>query len=325
MAEIIFLAENLEALNNCYTEKQLAYGTILSSKNLGAEDLSKVKYIFSTWTMPALEENCIKTTFPNLEAVFYAAGSVQNFARPFLSSGIRVFSAWMANAIPVAEFTVAQIILANKGYFQLNKRYKQDGFASVREYSTLFEGNYGAKVGLLGAGMIGRFVVDLLKSYNIETYIFDPFLSEQQATDLGVKKATLEEIFSECVTISNHLANNEQTKGMLDYSLFSKMKKNATFINTGRGAQLVPEDLIRAMKDVPTRTALLDVTDPQEPLQKDNPLWQCENIFISPHRAGSVSKEVLRMGEYMWDEYTRVSNNEPPKYEVTMEMLTTMA
>lgn len=325
MSKIIFLAHNQKLLYDCYTKTQLSQGKLISINDLGTKDLSTAHYLFSTWTMPALEENCIKTTFPNLKGVFYAAGSVQSFARPFLKSGVRVFSAWMANAIPVAEFTVAQIILANKGYFQLHNRYKKDGIASTRKYSTLFDGNYKAKVGLLGAGMIGKLVINLLKSYNIEIYVFDPFMSKEHATDLGIKKATLEKIFSECVTISNHLANNEHTQKILDYSLFSKMKENATFINTGRGAQLVPKDLIKAMKDFPTRTALLDVTDPQEPLEHDNALWECENIFISPHRAGSISKEVLRMGEYMWDEYTRILQNQTSKYEVTMEMLTTMA
>ncbi|MFR1477023.1 MAG: NAD(P)-dependent oxidoreductase [Hydrogeniiclostridium mannosilyticum] len=66
-------------------------------------------------------------------------------------------------------------------------------------------------------------------------------------------------------TISNHLANNPQTAGMLNYGLFRRMKPNATFINTGRGAQVVEADLVRAEEE-PGRTALLDVTDPVEPV-----------------------------------------------------------
>ena len=78
------------------------------------EKFADTEYIFSTWGMPSFTEEEIKTYLPALKAVFYGAGSVQGFARPFLHSGVKVFSAWAANAVPVAEYTVAQIILAGK-------------------------------------------------------------------------------------------------------------------------------------------------------------------------------------------------------------------
>ena len=81
----------------------------------------EVEMIFSTWGMPTLTEEEIATTLPHLRALFYAAGSVQAFARPFLARGIRVFSAAAANAVPVAELTVAEIILANKGFYRTSR------------------------------------------------------------------------------------------------------------------------------------------------------------------------------------------------------------
>lgn len=88
------------------------------------EAFKSTEYIFSTWGMPSLDEKEIAGYFPNLKCVFYAAGSVQYFAEPFLKSGIKVFSAWAANAVPVADYTAAQIVLALKGFFassRLNK------------------------------------------------------------------------------------------------------------------------------------------------------------------------------------------------------------
>lgn len=84
-------------------------------------------YLFSTWGMPALGKEQIRAYFPSLKAVFYAAGSVQGFAREYLEAGVQVFSAWAANAVPVAEFTVAQILLAGKGYFQGLRRQERAG------------------------------------------------------------------------------------------------------------------------------------------------------------------------------------------------------
>jgi len=150
-------------------------------------------------------------------------------------------------------------------------------------------------------------------------------LSDERARELCVIKAGIDDIFADCSVISNHIANSERTVGMLDYGHFSKMGEYATFINTGRGAQIVCPDMVRAMREVPTRTALLDVTDPEEPLPADSPIWQCPNIYVTPHRAGSVGQEKYRMGAYMIEEYERIMNGAAPLFEVTDEMLATMA
>ena len=88
-----------------------------------------VRFIFSTWGMAVMTEEQIRHCFPKLECVFYAAGTVQYFARPFLNCGVKVYSAWIANAVPVAEYTVAQIILANTGYFYTSR------LASIGKYA----------------------------------------------------------------------------------------------------------------------------------------------------------------------------------------------
>ncbi len=288
------------------------------------KSLASVDVIFSTWGMLSLTEEQIQQYFPSLKAVFYAAGSVQYFARPFLNHGVRVFSAASANGIPVAEYTTAQIILANKGFFQAARLYKRASHEKAQSYAHTFPCNYNVKVGIIGAGVIGRLVIKMLKGYEIEPWVFDPFLPEERARELGVKKYTLEEIFSSCQTISNHLANNAQTKGMLDYRLFSMMKDNAAFINTGRGAQVVEADLVRALKEKPGRVAVLDVTDP-EPVVPGSEIHQLENVFLTPHIAGSMNNEIARMGKFMLEDYEKFAQDAPVNYEVTMDMLATMA
>ena len=111
---------------------------------------------------------------------------------------------------------------------------------------------------------------------------------------------------------------------MLRYEHFSLMGKQATFINTGRGAQVVEADLIRALSEEPDRVAVLDVTDPEPPIE-GSPLYTMQNVFLTPHIAGSIGDEVSRMGEYMLDEYRRYINEEQCQYEVTKQMLGTMA
>ena len=283
-----------------------------------------VEYIFSTWGMPVFKEEEIKAYFPKLKAVFYAAGSVQFFARPFLNCGVKVFSAWAANGVPVAEYATAQIVLANKGFFRSchfdTVAKRQEVYKKFSEYP----GNYGVKVGIIGAGMIGKMVIQRLKAFEISVLVFDPFLPDEKATELGVTKTSLEAVFSECQVVSNHLANNEQTRGMLNYPLFASMLPNATFINTGRGAQIVEEDLIRILKERPDLTAILDVTDP-EPSPDGYPFYELDNCILTPHIAGSSGKEVCRMAVYMLEEFRLLSQGMPCRYDVTWKMLETMA
>jgi len=320
----IFLGD-ADTINRVYSagiQEKLGRPEIIPGNSLAG--LRGVEIIFSTWGMPALSGEEIEAHLPSLKAVFYAAGSVQGFARPFLRRGVRVFSAWGANAVPVAEFTVAQILLANKGFYQSAALMKSEGRAKAREYAQGLPGNFGVEVGLIGCGMIGGLVARMLRAYRLAVLAYDPYLSDARASELGVKKCSLAELFGRCQTISNHLANNEQTRELLCYGLFRRMRPNAAFINTGRGAQVVEADLVRALQEEPGRTALLDVTDP-EPPGPGSALYSLPNVILTPHIAGSMGDEAARMGEYMVEEFEAMLHGRAARYEVTEGMLETMA
>jgi phosphoglycerate dehydrogenase-like enzyme len=331
----IFLCEQPATLKSVYTEDQRAYlaaragadETVYRRADLleAPESFHDVDYIFSTWGMPALSEDEIARCLPSLRCVFYAAGSVQAFARPFLARGVRVFSAWAANAVPVAEYAVAQILLAGKGFYAYPALMRERNFAACNRLKKSYVGNYGERVGLIGVGMIGSMVAERLKGYDgLEVCAYDPFLSPERAAALRITLVPLEELFSSCRVISNHLANNAQTRGMLDYALLSRMLPYSTFINTGRGAQVVEGDLVRLLRERPDVTAVLDVTDPEPPLE-GHEFYTLPNCHLTPHIAGSLNAETHRMAEYMIEEYDHVSLGCPVHYEVSMKMLETMA
>jgi phosphoglycerate dehydrogenase-like enzyme len=240
-----------------------------------------------------------------------------------LTCGVRFFSAWQANSVPVAEVASAEILLSLKGFFQREVKQRSEWNNSDPENG--YPGCYKANVGIIGAGSIGKSVISKLRSTDINIKVFDAFLSKEQIEDLGAEKVSLEELFSTCDVISNHLANVPATVGMLDHNCFDKMKKYATFINTGRGAQIVEADLIKAMEDCPTRMALLDVTDPCEPPLETSKLYSLPNIRLTPHIAGSIGNEVQRMAQYMYEEFNAYKNGEKTRFEVTIKMLPTMA
>ena len=324
---MLFLSNEKKLVRLAYTTDQIGSAPILTWDELvdQPETGRSAEFIFSTWGIPCVGEAEIACYLPKLRLLFYAAGSVQDFARPFLRRGVRISTAAAINAIPVAEFAMAQIILANKGYFQLNDRYKNNGFTAAWEYGDHFNGNYQETVGIIGAGAIGKRVIKLLAPFDLNILVYDPFLPEEEAYKLGVQKAGLDEIFSTCRTISNHVPDNDRTKNMIDYTLLKKMKPYSTFINTGRGAQVVADDLCKALREQPGRSALLDVTDPIEPLPPEHELFTLPNAFITPHRAGSHTNEVRRMGQAMIDAYKRFISDGTLLYEVTEDSLTNMA
>ncbi len=327
----IFLGEE-RTINQVYTafareklceKADIDTSAIFSKDDLATKNLKDTEYIFSTWGMPSLAEEEIKESFPNLKAVFYAAGTVKEFAKAFLNCGVRIFSAASANAIPVAEVTLAQILLATKGFFHhtaLGNKQIADLKKTVNDYC----GNMRTKIGIIGAGAIGKLVIEKLRGFDNEVLVFDPFLTAEQISSLGGKKATLKEIFGECIVISNHLADKEETKGILNYYLFSLMQKNSVFLNTGRGAQVNEADLTRALNEDKSRIAVLDVTHP-EPPEENHPFYTMDNVILTPHFAGSSGNEVERMAIFMIDEFERVKNGVAPLYEVTIEMLERMA
>jgi phosphoglycerate dehydrogenase-like enzyme len=111
---------------------------------------------------------------------------------------------------------------------------------------------------------------------------------------------------------------------MLNGICFDRMKPNAVFLNTGRGAQVVESDLCRALTEQPERTAVLDVTFP-EPPEDHSPLYTLPNVFLTPHIAGSKGDEVHRMSEYMLEQFRNITAGRPVRWEVDLNMLETMA
>ena len=306
-------------INGVYTKE-----TLVTSQQM----LRTVDCVFSTWDMPVYCTEEIQRLFPNLKAIFYAAGTTKYFVLPFLQQGIRVFSSAKVNGIPVAEFVVAQIVLANKGYFQSCRAYQPvlwwRNFWRARRKAESKSGNYHSRIGVVGCGFVGSAVIRLLKSYELEVVVYDPYLSEERANMLGVKIVTLEELFSTCDVVSNHLPNTVETQGLIDYRLFSMMKPMATFINTGRGAQVNEYDLCHVLKQRKQMCALLDVTR-HEPPYPWSSLLRLKNVFLTPHIAGSMGDEKKRLVNFALQAYDDFLADRQNDGEVKIEQWERMA
>lgn len=330
--KIAMFGSNELQFSKVYTPEVLAelkkYGDIsdrISKKNIDKHKdfLKNCEIGFATWGMPKFTEEEIRSYMPEIKAIFYSAGTVQYFARPFLNCGVRIFSAYAANAIPVTEYTVAQITLAAKGFFQSAKYYRLLPLRSFLHANSA-NGNFQCKIGLVGLGAIGREVAIRLNSTDNKIFAYDPFVSDETAKSLNVELVDLNTLFSECDIISNHLANKDALKNIFNYSLFKQMKKHSVFINTGRGAQVKEFSLALSLILHPSHTFIGDVIK-REYFPYISPLFWCHNAILTPHIAGSTGKEPQRMAYYMIEELKNFIGNKPQKYEITEDMLKTMA
>ena len=307
--------ERVEMLTDLYPE-------VVTAENfeIHAAALANVEVIFATWGMPSFTQRHLNA-MPNLKAVFYAAGNVKAFAPPLLERDVILVSAWNVNAIPVAEMCLSQILLSLRGYFRATRNYRQ--FKTVEAKQSPRSGVNGETIGLLGLGKIATRLCQLLASYPVRVIAYDPMVSLERAVDLGVELVTMDQVFARAQVVSNHIPDIETTRGVIDAAQFQRMRDGATFINTGRGAQVVEADLLKVFRERRDLTALLDVTWPEPPVS-DSPFWDLENVIISPHISGTIGDEVTRLADCAIEEFERWVAGLPLRYQVTCEVFATM-
>jgi phosphoglycerate dehydrogenase-like enzyme len=255
-------------------------------------DLADAEVLLSTWGFPLpLKDELAK--LPSLRALMHVAGSVKAFAEPFLERGIPVVHGREANSAVVAEFCFAQIILANKGYFQ-NIRDCAIPQTCDKHRAHTGPGNHGETVTLLGYGSIARKLLQLLKTLPLRVLVVDPTIDSTTAQRDEFELVSMKEAFSRALVVSNHLPDLPHLEKCLGGRLFASMRHGGTFINTGRGRQVDEDALATALAGRPDLTALLDVTEP-EPPAPTSALFKLPNAILSSHIAGVVGKERQRL------------------------------
>jgi phosphoglycerate dehydrogenase-like enzyme len=258
---------------------------------------------------------------PNLRVVLYGAGSIRRVAPPaFWERGLRITSAYAANAVPVSEYALAAIL------FSL-KRGWHFAFSAQRENALPRQGQvpgvYGSTVGLVTLVMVGRLVRERLRPFDLRVVAYDPFVTPEEAHVLGVDLVSLEDLFASSDVVSLHVLLPE-TEGMILGSHLASMKLNTTLINTSRGAVVREAEMVEVLGERPDLWAVLDVTPP-EPPEPDSRLFDLLNVVLTPHIAGSLGNECRRMGRLVVDELRRYVAGEPLKHEITRERAALMA
>jgi phosphoglycerate dehydrogenase-like enzyme len=279
--------------------------------------LARAEILLTGWGCPPLTPEVLAAA-PELRAIFHAAGTVKNHVTDACwERGLVVSSAASANAIPVAEYTLAAILFANKRVLQLQQRYRQ-----VRQFRLWAReepglGNYRKRVGIVGASRIGRRVIQLLHPFDLEVWVSDPHFEVALAEELGARLVPLDELIAGCDVVSLHAPSLPETHHLLDRRRLALLPDGSTLINTARGA-LVDHEALEQELVSGRISAVIDTTDP-EVLPADSPLYELPNVLLTPHIAGALGDETGRMVDLALDEIERFAGGEPLQHEVRRE------
>lgn len=288
-----------------------------------AERLAATEVVITSWGAPTFDEELLRR-MPRLRAVFHAAGSV----RPHVSDAlwdrnILVTSAADANAVPVAEYTLAAIILSGKRVFG-HIRGQHDGLPWDALAPDKRIGNVDRTVGIVGFSRIGRRVVDLLRSLDgLRVLVADPFADRERVTAAGASLVSLAELLPQADVLSIHAPDLPSTRNLIGADQLAALPDGATVINTARGALLDHDALLSECRSG-RLDAVLDVTSP-EPLPADSELRHLANVTITPHLAGSLGTELRRLADAALDELAAFAAGAPARQQVTRAQLATIA
>nr|WP_128376591.1 hydroxyacid dehydrogenase [Streptomyces cavernae] len=285
--------------------------------------LADVELLVTGWGCPPIDEAALKAA-PLLRAVVHTAGTVRHHITPACwERGLAVSSAAAANAVPVAEYTLAMILLANKRVLDTARAYRLERRRIDWNERHPNAGNYHRTVGILSASVIGRRVIELLRPHDLTVLLHDPYVTDAEARELGTQPVPLTELFARSDVISVHTPLLPETRGLVSRDLLARLRTGGTLINTARGAVVDQNALTDEVLTGRIR-AILDVTEP-EILPVDSPLFDCPNVVITPHIAGSKGGELRRLADLALTEVESYALGRPFSHPVRPEHLARLA
>jgi len=234
---------------------------------------------------------------PNLKFISCTRGGIENISLDVIRRHPHVYicNAPGRNANAVSDLTMG-LILDIARNISLSHRYI---FNRDWEHAVWFMSGGGHEksfmgyeledktLGLVGLGDIGRRVAMRARSFGMRVIACDPYARGED----GISMLSLEALLAESDFVSLHCKVTQETKGMINKQTLDLMKPTAYIINTARGALIRQTDLCEVLRARRIAGAALDVLDP-EPVEKDSPLLQLDNVVITPH-IGGASHDIL--------------------------------
>lgn len=230
---------------------------------------------------------------PNLKAVCKFGVGTDNIDLDYAKEhDIYVGRCVGGNSRSVAEHVMALMFAESKNLYYSINEVKDHKWAKPTGLEI-----YGKKLGIIGFGMIGKYLADYAYGVGMEIYAYDAFpIKEEVAKEHHAKITTLDEIYTECDYISLHVPLLDSTRDMISTNEFKKMKKNACVINAARGGIVNEEALYEALSTKEIRSACFDVYSSEPPKEGDK-LLALDNFYLTPHTAARTQESETRTCE----------------------------
>jgi phosphoglycerate dehydrogenase-like enzyme len=287
-----------------------------------AGQISGYDAVITGWGTPQFND-IVLANADQLKIIIHSAGSIKNLLPPpVFEKGIRVSHVAAAMAPAVAELTLLFIMLSLRKIHTVDRVFKTSSWETVKSIGMGHEIR-GQRIGVVGAGYTGKYVINTLKAFETDLWVYDPYLSMDDANSLGVTKVDLDMLLRECPIVTLQAPPTDETYRMIGAEQFSLLQDGAIFINTAR-SHLIDESALLTELQSGRIVAALDVFE-QEPLPDDSPFRTLDNVIITPHIAAATHQTRHRQGQISVDEMTRFFTNSTLRYEVTRAMLDVMA
>ncbi|NOU62538.1 hydroxyacid dehydrogenase [Paenibacillus sp. LMG 31461] len=285
-----------------------------------AELIEGADIAITSWDCPPFEA-AILDRCPDLKLIAHAAGTVKPLmSLDVISRGIRVSSANQALARGVAETTLGLTIVSLKNIWQLARNTRDGEWNKQRE---LVRELYEITVGVIGAGLSGRYYIHLLQQFEVQVLVYDPFLSASQIQEMGAVKVELDQLLQQADVVSIHAPSIPETNHLMNERTLRLMKDDAILINTARGSLIDEEALVAELRQG-RLWACLDVTQP-EPPDVQHPFRSLPNVTLIPHIAGATNNGLHRLGSFIAREIDLFVQHSPLLGEVKLSGLHSMA
>ncbi len=201
-----------------------------------------------------------------------------------------------ANAIAVAEHVMFMLLNIAKRKDMYDKSVKEGKFNERNKLPKTIE-LWGKNILIAGFGRIGQCLIKRCLGFEMNVFVYDPFVSSEKIESLGGKKVNdLKDAVKIVDALSLHIPLNEETKNMINLDLLKTMKKNCIIINAARGGLINEIDLNKALNENLIFGAGLDVFE-SEPPMNNNPLLKNNKVFLSPHTAAFTEECMIRMAK----------------------------
>ena len=280
--------------------------------------------LITTWDSPILSED-LPCMAPQLRIIAHCGGEVKSrFARP-LFDALTITNAPAPMARATAEMGAALLVYSarNVDFYRNALRNRSNRIYDDLHLHGAPESLIGREVAMIGFGRIGRALVDLMRGFDLEWLVYDPYAPRSLAKKYPVRLVSLETLLPRAHLLVLTAALTEETRGLLSRDRLARLPDGAVVINIARGGLV---DLAALTKEVQRKRlrCALDVTDPLEPLPVGHALRTLPGAIVTPHIAGSNQRVRQEMAEVVMNDLESFFRGRGVDNRVTTAMLDRM-